>query len=224
MARATSTASGGLLDKLIVLYHRGASVGGSPMSLDDLVSFFDMFAVGAYESLRTNIATALTTLIEKETLEALREHRDRAEFPALLSSAREEVLRYAPSFPCVCLTTRATVALGGQAIPPEAMLMIWLSAANRDPAVYSDPDQFDLWRYFDLRQSPKPPLSFGYGMHHCLGASFSREIISIAIETFLDLVPVPVRLDPQEAVTYYDYYGSDHSIRQASVVYGEEAI
>jgi len=100
--------------------------------------------------------------------------------------------------------------------------MIWLSAANRDPAVYQHPDQFDLGRYLDPHQSPKPPLTFSYGMHYCLGALLSRQVIEAAIQAFVAHVPGPVRLDPQEAVTWYPYYGVDHTLKQACVLYGED--
>ncbi len=210
-----------MIDNLIALYHQKAPVGGSPMSLDDLVSYFDMLAVGAYESLRTNIATALVLLIEHDALPELRAQQGQDTFPALCASATEEVLRLAPSFPCIYLSTRAEVRLGRQHIPAGAMLMIWLSAANRDPAVFKDPDRFDLWRYFERRLAPRPPLTFGYGMHHCLGALLSRQVIEASIEAFVAHVRGTVRLDPQEAVTWYPYYGSDHSLEQASVLYEE---
>lgn len=220
------------------------------MSFDELVSYFDMLAVGGYESLRTNIATALLELIKHDVLPELRARRDQDTFPALLASAREEALRLAPSFPCVYLTTRAPVTLSGQAIPAGATLVIWLSAANRDPAVYRAPDQFDLWRYFDVEverdrhthhlqgareerqridldvnggfghETTKPPLTFSSGMHYCLGALLSREVITAAFEAFVDHVPGPVRLDP-EGPAFYAFYGLDHSLKQVSILYGE---
>ena len=63
--------------------------------------------------------------------------------------------------------TRDTV-LRGQAIKAGDRLALYYGAANRDPEVFADPERFDI------RRTPNPHLSFGFGEHFCLGAALAR--------------------------------------------------
>jgi cytochrome P450 len=110
--------------------------------------------------------------------------------PALIANAVEEFLRYDSS---VQLTGRVTLEdiddLGGKKIPKGETVLCLLGSANRDPAVYPDrPDQLDITRP-NVR-----PLSFGGGIHHCLGAQLARIEAEIAISTLLRRLP-ELRLD-----------------------------
>jgi cytochrome P450 len=110
--------------------------------------------------------------------------------PALITNAVEEFLRYDSS---VQLTGRVTLEdiddLGGKKIPKGETVLCLLGSANRDPAVYPDrPDQLDITRP-NVR-----PLSFGGGIHHCLGAQLARIEAEIAISTLLRRLP-ELRLD-----------------------------
>jgi cytochrome P450 len=110
--------------------------------------------------------------------------------PALMSNAIEEFLRYDSS---VQLTGRVTLEdiddLGGKKIPKGETVLCLLGSANRDPAVYPDhPDQLDITRP-NVR-----PLSFGGGIHFCLGAQLARIEAEIAISTLLRRFP-ELRLD-----------------------------
>jgi cytochrome P450 len=79
--------------------------------------------------------------------------------------------------------------LGGKKIPKGESVLCLLGSANRDSAVYPDrPDRLDITRP-NVR-----PLSFGGGIHHCLGAQLARIEAAIAIETLLRRLP-ELRLD-----------------------------
>ena len=88
--------------------------------------------------------------------------------PGLIPNAMEELLRYDSSVQMTGRSTNEAVELGGVAIPAGQSVVAFLGAANRDPAVYEAPDRLDITRR-DIR-----PLSFGGGIHHCLGAQLTR--------------------------------------------------
>ena len=113
--------------------------------------------------------------------------------PSLISNAIEEFLRYDSS---VQMTGRVALEeiedLGGKRIPKGESVLCLLGSANRDPAVYSDrPDRLDI-----TRPNVKP-LSFGGGIHFCLGAQLARIEAEIAISTLLRRIP-DLRLDDAE--------------------------
>jgi cytochrome P450 len=105
--------------------------------------------------------------------------------PSLITNAIEEFLRYDSS---VQLTGRVALEeiddLGGRTIPKGETVLCLLGSANRDPAAYPDrPDRLDITRP-NVR-----PLSFGGGIHHCLGAQLARIEAEIAISTLLRRLP-----------------------------------
>ena len=113
--------------------------------------------------------------------------------PALITNAIEEFLRYDSS---VQMSGRVTLEdiddLGGRKIPKGETLLCLLGSANRDPAVYPDrPDRLDIARP-NVR-----PLSFGGGIHFCLGAQLARIEAEVAIATLLRRLP-DLQLDDAE--------------------------
>ena len=113
--------------------------------------------------------------------------------PSLITNAIEEFLRYDSS---VQLTGRVALedidSLGDKRIPKGETVLCLLGSANRDPAVYPDrPDRLDITRP-NVR-----PLSFGGGIHFCLGAQLARIEAEIAISTLLRRLP-GLRLDDAE--------------------------
>jgi cytochrome P450 len=113
--------------------------------------------------------------------------------PGLITNAVEEFLRYDSS---VQLAGRVALEdiedLGGKKIPRGESVFCLLGSANRDPAVFPDrPDQLDITRP-NVR-----PLSFGGGIHFCLGAQLARIEAEIAISTLLRRLP-DLRLDDAE--------------------------
>lgn len=113
--------------------------------------------------------------------------------PSLIANAIEEFLRYDSS---AQLTGRVALEdiddLGGKKIPKGDSVLCLLGSANHDPAVYPDhPDRLDITRP-NVR-----PLSFGGGIHTCLGAQLARIEAEIAISTLLRRLP-ELRLDDAE--------------------------
>jgi cytochrome P450 len=96
--------------------------------------------------------------------------------PELAMRAVEETMRHSP---IACGTLRLVVEdaeLDGYVVPAGTMVLVNTAAANRDPAVYDDPDRVDI-----TREGSPPILTFGGGIHYCLGANLARREIAEAL-------------------------------------------
>jgi cytochrome P450 len=109
--------------------------------------------------------------------------------PSLMTNAFEELLRYDSPVQVTGRTTLEYVdEIGGISLKKGQSVTCLLGSANRDPAAYPDPDRLDITRR-DVR-----PLSFGGGIHYCVGAQLARLEAEIAITTLLRRLP-DLRLD-----------------------------
>lgn len=95
--------------------------------------------------------------------------------PTLIGSAVEELLRHDSPLQLNNRVTTAPVTLDGRVWPAGTYLTLAIGAANRDPAVFADPDRLDLGR------RPNPHLAFGHGAHACAGMNVARLEARIAI-------------------------------------------
>ncbi len=122
---------------------------------------------------------------------------------SLMPGAVEELLRFTNPVEAVAMRyTREAVVVAGVAIPPRATVMALISAANRDPDAFPDPDRLDIRR--PPGASGRSHLALGAGAHYCLGASLARLEARVAFETLLDRFP-RLRLDgPRDAVEWRD--------------------
>jgi cytochrome P450 len=98
---------------------------------------------------------------------------------SLLPSAIEEALRYRSPFQWMIRVTRQDVELRGCAIPAGKVILAIMGAANRDPKQFPEPDRFDITR------DPNPHISFGHGVHFCLGAALARLEARVALDCLL---------------------------------------
>lgn len=103
--------------------------------------------------------------------------------PSLIPQAVEEILRHGDVVAFITRLTTAAVEIGGQAMQPFQMVYLGLAAANRDPAVFADPDRFDITR------KPGKHVAFGYGSFYCLGAALARLEGQVFFETLLRRFP-----------------------------------
>jgi cytochrome P450 len=114
--------------------------------------------------------------------------------PVLLPAAIEESLRLEPAAAVVDRYATRDVEIGGSLIRRGDPVTVSITAANRDPEVFPDPDQFDI-----RRDNAGRHLAFAHGPHFCLGAHLARLEAHIALATLLDRLP-GLRLDPQRPV------------------------
>ena len=122
-------------------------------------------------------------------LDAMLDHPDqmawlKADLPARLPAAREELLRWTTPVIYMRRTARKDAQLGGKTIRQGDKVVMYFGSANRDPRVFTDPDRYDL-----DRPEPLPQLaSFGFGRHFCLGASLARLEARVALEELVRAV------------------------------------
>jgi cytochrome P450 len=159
-----------LLTGLVLAEHEG-----SKLSYDEMLSMLVLLLVAGNETTTTLIGNAALALLDHPEAEK----RLRGE-PALLSSAIDEVLRWAS--PVQFDPRRATRAatLHGVEIRPDDFVLCWLGSANRDERVFERPDVFDPAR------ARNPHLAFGFGAHYCLGANLARLEARVAIGALLE--------------------------------------
>lgn len=103
--------------------------------------------------------------------------------PELIKTAVEELLRFESSNQLGNRMTVAPVELGGIAMPPGTPVTLCIGAANRDPAQFADPENFDVAR------TPNRHLAFATGAHQCAGMALARLEGAIAISRFLARFP-----------------------------------
>jgi cytochrome P450 len=103
--------------------------------------------------------------------------------PSLIPNAIDELLRYDSSVQITGRVTHTDVEVGGVTVPGQESVVMLLGAANRDPAQYADPDTLDVGRQ-NIR-----PLSFGGGIHHCLGAQLARHEAELTFTALIERLP-----------------------------------
>jgi cytochrome P450 len=150
------------------------------LSEEELMVMACTLLIGGHETTANQINLSLLILLDHPAELA----KLRAD-PDLIPGAVEEFLRYvrlgnglAPA-----RVTSEEVQIGDVTIPAGETVIPLFAAANRDPSVFSDPDRFDVTR------APANHLSFGVGVHHCLGAQLARMELQEAFRGLLGRVP-----------------------------------
>ncbi len=152
-----------------------AEVEGSTLSDEEIFSFVRLlFPAGAdttYLGLG-NIIVALLT--HPEILERCRTE------PEAITALIEEGLRWESPVAVLPRFAPHDVEVGGELVPAQTPLLVAITAANRDPAVYDDPNRFDLDRH------PTNTMTFGLGVHFCLGSHLARRELEVAIRALIE--------------------------------------
>ena len=171
MSRRGAAASGDDLVSLVV----NADDEQGPLTDVDLVFETMLVLVGGDETTRHVISGGVEALLRHPDQLA----RLRAE-PALLPSAIEEMLRWVSPIRNMNRTATADVEVHGQRVREGERILLLYPSANRDDAVFADPDQFDIAR------TPNDHVAFGaFGRHHCLGAPLARLELRVLFEELL---------------------------------------
>ncbi len=145
------------------------------LSNDEVIAMIGVLMFAGHETTTGQLGNSIV---------ALAQHPDQRELlrstPELAENAVEELLRYDTTAQFTGRTTTGPVVAGETTIPAGANVAVMVGAANRDPRKWPDGDQLRLDRP-DVRS-----ISFGHGIHHCLGAALARMELRIAIPAFLE--------------------------------------
>ncbi len=191
-AAAAERAAGEFVDYLRALAKVRAAAPGDDL-ISDLVSVRDGTDRLSDDEL---VGTAVLLLMAGHEatvnvlgngVQALLRHRDQwrrlVASPALLPTAVEELIRYDAPLQLFERTATAATSIAGYELAPGDRIAALLGAAARDPAVFEEPDTFDVGR------SPNPHLGFGAGIHYCVGAPLARVEIAAALAALVDRLP-----------------------------------
>jgi len=152
---------------------------GDRLSDDQIVmTITGLIGAGSETTSLGGMISAMTLLDHPEQMERLR--RDRS----LIPNAISEILRFGFGGPGgLPRYAVRDFELRGKTIRKGQMLLLAFGGASRDPAVYEDPDRFDVTR------DVKDLITFGNGPHYCLGANLARQEMACMIEAMLDFLP-----------------------------------
>jgi len=157
-----------------------ANIDGEQLTPAELGSFFILLVVAGNETTRTAISHALNLFTK---------HPDQRELllsdlEGRLPAAVEEIVRYASPVIFMRRSVTRDCTLNGHEFREGDRCVLFYWAANRDPAVFDDPDRFDITRW------PNPHVGFGAaGPHFCLGAHLARREITVILRELMTRVP-----------------------------------
>ena len=180
------------------------------LSEEELTVMSCTLLIGGHETTANEINLSLLLLLEHpDQIDKLRAD------PGLIPAAIEELLR------CTLLgglsparVTKEDVTIGGVKIPADELVIPLYSSANRDPSVFSDPYRFDIAR------NAAEHLSFGAGLHHCLGAQLARLELQEAFRGLIGRLP-GLRLAVPASELEFKPGMAIHSLRELPVLWEE---
>jgi len=157
-----------------------ANVDGEQLTSAELASFFILLVVAGNETTRTAISHALMLLTEFPEQRALL----LADFENRIEGAVEEIVRYASPVIFMRRTLTRDYTMNEVKYLTGDKVVLFYNSANRDEAVFADPERFDITR------SPNPHVGYGAaGPHFCLGAHLARREITVMLRELLTRLP-----------------------------------
>ena len=154
------------------------TVDGAPLPPVELLSYYFLLVVAGHETTTNLLGNTFLQL-------ALRPHlrKELVAQPALIPDAVEEFLRWDSPTQGLSRTVVGEVEMHGTKLRPGEKVHLLFAAANRDERTFERPDELDI------RRDPNPHLSFGHGIHFCLGAKLARLEMQVALEEVLRRIP-----------------------------------
>jgi cytochrome P450/4-hydroxybenzoate polyprenyltransferase len=171
-----------------------AEQDGDRLSAEELLGMVYLLLLGGFVTTVNLVGNGTLALLRHpEQFDLLRRN------PELAGGAVEELLRYdSPLELSSAHLAGADLDLHGRRMPRGAPIRVLIPSANRDPAAFADPDRLDI------RRTPCPHLSFGQGIHFCLGAPLARLEARIMFELLVQRLP-DLRLDEAEPLQWLSH-------------------
>ncbi len=157
-----------------------AEEAGDRLSTEELVMMVEAVIVGGTDTTRNQLGLALVLFAEHPDQWALL-----AERPELAPRAVEEVMRYAGAVRGTARLASEDLEYRDVLFPRGTLLATAMAVANRDDSVFPEPDRFDITR----EPVGQPQLTFGSGIHYCLGASLARAELQEALPLLAQRLP-----------------------------------
>ncbi|WP_068181750.1 cytochrome P450 [Mycobacterium sp. UM_CSW] len=152
---------------------------GDHLSADELRMLAAGLLIAGTDTTRNQLAASVQALCEHPGQWELL-----AQNPELANKAVEETMRHSPIAAATLRTAREDVEIAGFMISAGTLVIANTAAANRDPAVYDEPDRLDI-----TRDGAPPMQTFGAGMHYCLGANLARLELAEALAIMTRRMP-----------------------------------
>ena len=165
------------------------------LSAVDLLNFVSLLLIAGNETTTNLIGNGTLALMRNPDQFALLRKN-----PELLPRAIEEMLRYDGPVQSTVRFPKSTADVGGREIAANAIAFIILAAANRDPAKFPNPENFDITR------EPNDHVAFGEGVHFCIGAPLARLEATVAFSATFDRFKHLSLKDPDFKPTYKGSY------------------
>ena len=162
--------------------------GERPLTHDEVVGFCALLLMAGTETTTNALGNAIVLLHRHPEV-----RRQLVERPEGLARAIEELLRLESPVPGLSRVATRDVEIHGVTIPKGARVHMAFAAANRDPAIWENPDVYDIHR----PRGQQSHLGFGMGPHRCLGLEVSKQEMVVAIEGLLDRFP-NMKLDAEQ--------------------------
>ena len=150
--------------------------GGEMLTEDELIGTCILLLNAGHEATVNGTSSAIITFMRQRAhWDAFVAAAEGGPSSAFIKTAVEELLRYDTPLPCFERWVLEDTELGGTTVERGAKLALLYASANRDPRKFDSPDALDLAR------DPNPHVSFGLGIHFCLGAPLARLELQIAL-------------------------------------------
>ena len=150
---------------------------GEKLNSDQLVNIIELLIRTALQTTVHLLASAIIVLIERPNV------RDELSNKQLIRNFVDELLRLHSSLPFAIRHATQDINLYNKVIPKDSLVLLSIVAANRDPRIFSCPDEYNL-----NRQDNEKHIAFGYGSHKCMGLHIARLEVEIALYHLLPII------------------------------------